>query len=393
MINTFLLSILPLVASSIDPGQYRQLRTREGRKTQEEEVEEYDWPAFRYVSYSELFNDDVSVALEFTADADPLSDFVSDNLIKALGYTEETWNSPGTAEIEQIAFSDLSDDQRTAAASLGFTEETWDCNQNHYVGYGWSDLQQYGLATYWAALGYNRARWEGLAGPPAAVDLLWAELNEAQQNAAEELCYVEETWNMVPLEEWFVSLPVRQDAFSDSTKGTAFSDLSDDQQTAATNLGFTEDNWDCHQNHYTGYAWSDLQEYELEVYWKELGYDEASWEGIADPPVASNLTWSELDEAQQDAAVALCFSEETWDEWETLPEKTIGTETELAIDPNGDEETGTTETATDTTEPTTAATDTTETTINNTENVEPVAKETLTGGGGIRSFGGRTRRN
>jgi len=142
---------------------------------------EYVFPAFRYVLYSNL-----TKVVE----------------AQALNYTEDTWNSPGTAAIEAIAFLDLNADQAKAATSLGFTEVTWDCNQNHYTGYTWSELEEYDLAAYYEALGFGQASWEGLTDAPAANDLIWAELDEAQQAAAAQLCFFEETWDMVHLDQW-----------------------------------------------------------------------------------------------------------------------------------------------------------------------------------------------
>ena len=116
VINAFLLSLLPLVAGSAIPSRYRQLSPRAGRNTQEEV--EYVWPSFRYFPFSDLFNDDIAVALDYTEDIDPYYELSNETLaIETLNYTEDSWNSPGTAEIETIAFSDLSDDQQIAAAS------------------------------------------------------------------------------------------------------------------------------------------------------------------------------------------------------------------------------------------------------------------------------------
>ena len=188
VINAFILSLLPLVASNTIPGTIVSAELG------------YEWPAFRYQTYLDLITTTDRSYLA-TASASGAHDYTKD-LLDALGYTEHSWNSPGTADIEAIAFSDLSDDQQTAAARLGFTEHNWDCDQNHYGGYTWSGLEKYGLAAYWEALGYNRVIWEGLADPPVASTLTWAELDEAQQDAAEELCYFEENWDMVPLGEW-----------------------------------------------------------------------------------------------------------------------------------------------------------------------------------------------
>ena len=136
---------------------------------------------FRYVPYHDVTN--------FTA-------------LEILGYTEDTWNYPGTAEIETISFTDLSVDQTGAAVSLGFTEDTWNCYQNHYTGYEWSDLKDYGFQVYWEELGYDQESWNGLTDPPEVYYLTWAELNESQKNAAGKVCYFEQTWNMLDLNDW-----------------------------------------------------------------------------------------------------------------------------------------------------------------------------------------------
>lgn len=201
MINAFLLSLLPLVASDIIPGK----GTNAGLSTQitAEITDGYEWPAFRYQTYSNLIAGTDGLDDSDDSGEGEVHDYTKDLLeaLGVLGYTEDSWNSPGTADIEAIAFFDLSAVQKAAAAKLGFTESDWDCDQNHFGGYTWPGLEKYGLATHWEALGYNREIWEGLADPPATSNLTWAELDETQQDAAEELCYSEETWDTVPLDE------------------------------------------------------------------------------------------------------------------------------------------------------------------------------------------------
>jgi len=170
---------------------------------------EYVFPAFRYVPYSNL-----TKVVE----------------AEALGYTEDTWNSPGTAAIEAIAFLDLNADQVEAATSLGFTEVSWDCNQNHYAGYTWSELTEYGLVAYYEALGFGQASWEGLTDAPAVNDLFWAELDEAQQDAAEELCFFRETWDMVHIDQWLWAGKIENQSvsvFRNNTWKPSIDDLPD----------------------------------------------------------------------------------------------------------------------------------------------------------------------
>jgi len=131
--------------------------------------------------------------------------------VEALDYTETTWNLLGTNPLEQLAFVDLSSAQQTAARQLGFVEDNWDCAQNHYGGYYWSGLETYDLARYWSALGWNHSSWEGILlendeyYSPATNDLSWSNLTQAQQEAATELCYFQESWDLIPMSDWWTS--------------------------------------------------------------------------------------------------------------------------------------------------------------------------------------------
>jgi len=126
-----------------------------------------------------------------------------DNVAAAasLGYTETTWNILGSAAIEETAFSALSRAQRQSAILLGFNEESWDCDQNHYGGYDWSELVLYDLDKYFTALGWTRRMWR-LDSVPASYNLPWNRLTDAQQEAAWELCYFEESWDGISIDTW-----------------------------------------------------------------------------------------------------------------------------------------------------------------------------------------------
>jgi len=216
MIKAFLLSILPLVAGN-------KVTVVSPRRVEEYE---YEWPAFRYVPYSDLVN----VAA-----------------VEALGYTEETWNNPGTLEIEKKAFSGLSDDHQTAATNLGFTPTTWDCDQNHYVGYDWTSLVKWDVEVYWEALGYDSSSWHGITELPetAAVNLFWGELDDAQRAAAEYICYFEETWDGKPLDEWvdvqYDAPTIRYETLSDLANATlAIETLNSSEDTGVEVIDVTD---------------------------------------------------------------------------------------------------------------------------------------------------------
>ena len=51
------------------------------------------------------------------------------------GFVPETWNNPGTADVESLSYEVIGDtslDQVGAIDSLGITEDQWDCYANHY---------------------------------------------------------------------------------------------------------------------------------------------------------------------------------------------------------------------------------------------------------------------
>ena len=142
----------------------------------------------RYIVYSKLTDEQQQIVTE------------------ELNYNEETWNVLGTNPIEEYAFYSLVDTQQAAALQLNFEEESWDCVQNHYFDYYWSELEQYDLATAWITLGYTKDRYDA-GDDPATFDLFWAELTPAQQAAAVELCYVQESWDEIDLTLWQSTTP------------------------------------------------------------------------------------------------------------------------------------------------------------------------------------------
>ena len=121
----------------------------------------------------------------------------------ALGYKEDTWNWVGSAEIEGLAFFELSADQQTLAKKLGFDEELWDCFHPHYERYNWDYLEERGLSVHFVTLGWTQARWD--ASDSESVPTIWSQwgwcdLDDEHKDAARELCYSKLTWNELPLQ-------------------------------------------------------------------------------------------------------------------------------------------------------------------------------------------------
>jgi hypothetical protein len=136
-------------------------------------------PEFRYVEWGGIGDDQQAIAKE------------------GLDYTKKTWNVPGEADVEKLAFSSLTAENLVAALALGFEEEVWDCYVNHYDDYSWADLETEGVQQYFITLGWTEDRWTDAdaTDPPESEDLFFDELSADQTIAAEEICYNELLWN------------------------------------------------------------------------------------------------------------------------------------------------------------------------------------------------------
>ena len=138
-----------------------------------------------------------------------------------LGYREDSWNLLGSSSLEALSWAsntaEVADFVENSAAIGILDEATWDCHINHFVDYWWSELETYGMAVQWRALGYDASMWS--VGKLSEVeDLYWSELSDEQRAAAEQLCYREEIWNEVPLTFWpATSTAVRTSTVSPAT--------------------------------------------------------------------------------------------------------------------------------------------------------------------------------
>ena len=126
-----------------------------------------------------------------------------EKLAKQLGYEEDTWNMPGSAEVELLSFYSLIDEGTDSNAyGLGFDDVNWDCYVNRYYDYWWSDIENEGIAHYWMDLGWTQKMWDEGSGVPDSEDKAWADLDGKESYAAYQLCYFEETWDGYALTDW-----------------------------------------------------------------------------------------------------------------------------------------------------------------------------------------------
>ena len=209
------------------------------------------------------------------------------NEAAVLGYTDETWDNLGTAEIELETYSNLNRRQKRAASALFgvddddlSTKDIWDCYINHYSSYKWSELEDAQVYYYFRILGYSESNWIhddndndnskhmlSWEGSP------WYSLDAVQQNAAKQLCYQEETWNNHNLNEWH-----------------------------------------CTQDHYQDLTWDELDVLGIQPYFETLGFTATSWNNNNEKgePSLSQIYWNSLSQEQKTALLHICYNKESW---------------------------------------------------------------------------------
>ena len=99
-----------------------------------------------------------------------------------------------------------------------------------------------------------------------------------------------------------------------------FDELYDNAQSGAISLGFGDEKWDCHVNHYFGWWWEEMEDIGLDQHLTTLGWDETTWDNDGPKPESEGLYWEGLSDEQQGAASQLCYFEELWNAEETIPE-------------------------------------------------------------------------
>lgn len=127
-----------------------------------------------------------------------------------LGYREDQWNTPGWySSLEEISWSDLSDEHRDLVElAMGIAdEEVWDCWIAHFEDYFWHELQEDGLVQFYETLGWTKNSWEGSGGPPETDNTEWIDLTPDEQLAARSLCFDQNLWDAMNLEDYVFATP------------------------------------------------------------------------------------------------------------------------------------------------------------------------------------------
>lgn len=84
-------------------------------------------------------------------------------------------------------FGNIIDDD-TVRQPTGNVEAFW--NQ-----FTWDELTT-AEQSLWMILGWDEARWSGVASAPASEMKLWSQLSESERNAASDLGYSQQSWDM-----------------------------------------------------------------------------------------------------------------------------------------------------------------------------------------------------
>ncbi|KAL7488675.1 hypothetical protein ACHAW6_014273 [Cyclotella cf. meneghiniana] len=108
----------------------------------------------------------------------------------------------------------------------------------------------------------------------------------------------------------------------DLESNNVFGSLDSMQQQDVTNLGLSEDQWDCFMNHYESYRWDSLPNHALEAL-IVLGWSQCVWDKethcSAGRPASEISNWRRLTPEEKAAGINLCWFRSSWDQSDSLP--------------------------------------------------------------------------
>lgn len=162
----------------------------------------------------------------------PWSDMAPEEqeLMREVGYTEDTWNNLETADFEGNDWDSLDSTQRDNLRAYGSYQAQWNCYVNHYMDYDWFDLVLEEVVDDFLALGWTQDTWSN--GPqPASWDTDWDDLTGTERSALWNICYFREVWDEKELPNWDSDVrsgsgaePEDDDYYSDGDEEDDFDD-------------------------------------------------------------------------------------------------------------------------------------------------------------------------
>jgi hypothetical protein len=114
------------------------------------------------------------------------------------------WNNPGTAVIEAYSYQSIekSEDpmQVGYVQSIGFTAPVWNCYVNHYRGFSWMETESMGVQQNLTTLGWTEDIWNN-QNKPSVYEKRWDELDSEEKDAATEICWFQQLWDGISLDD------------------------------------------------------------------------------------------------------------------------------------------------------------------------------------------------
>lgn len=110
--------------------------------------------------------------------------------VKALGFTEDSWNNGDWPACENKWFEDLTQEERRAAETLGWTKEAWD---SQFKQHDWRELPE-NIRRAAVAAGYTEEKWKHNERPKN-LDKSWNELEEEDKQHMNVLGYTRWDWD------------------------------------------------------------------------------------------------------------------------------------------------------------------------------------------------------
>jgi hypothetical protein len=132
----------------------------------------------------------------------------------------------------------------------------------------------------------------------------WNGLNETLRASAARLGYTLDTWNTF-------SARIEKMSYRSIYVASA-GKVIDWDEIITQQMGYTPTQWDCYINHYSDQGWKNLHRIGVQRHFVQLGWNQTRWEE-KNSPESRSKHWTDLTDAEQDAATAVCYFQQTWD--------------------------------------------------------------------------------
>eukprot|EP00978_Attheya_sp_CCMP212_P002741 scaffold5612_cov46-Attheya_sp.AAC.4 len=266
-------------------------------------------------------------------------------LAEIVGFTGDSWDclweKDEDAAIVGKAWGEIEAEVQAALEGIFWTRDLWDNygTENNYGSFAWTHMDKY-VHDAWKSIGVTndwKSWWQqGMSDDTSTI----VESSPEEDGTPEEdasspkegafLYYGNVAWDDLPLnikDAWqaigFTNASKswwQQGRDYDAIESKSWSTLDIENsffQGNATIVGFTNETWDCHINHYYDYSWEELIAYDLNEYFETIGYTASDmWEGDDETDLDfEDKEWDEIETEVQGALVSICWTEDLWDDY------------------------------------------------------------------------------